>query len=171
MRYDSNGSHEIVLNRSNNGGQTWLGEERITYTPEESNRPWVSWDNGKIHVVWREGVPDGVYDIFYKNYIPDSTDKIEEPDISFPSDFFLSAYPNPFNSSVLISVQAPSGGTFSIYDLAGREICRYELSGDRQQIRWEAKDSAGKGVASGIYLARLHSESGQSAQVKLVYLK
>jgi hypothetical protein len=171
MRYYPNGYHEIVFNRSNDGGLSWLGEERITNTPDESYDPWVSFDNGKIHVVWWELVGDSNADIFYKNYTPDSIDNIEESELRLPTDFSFSAYPNPFNSSVLISVKAPESSVLSIYDITGREIWRCDLAGGAQQVRWEAKDSAGKGVASGVYLARVRGDAGQTGQVKLVLLK
>ncbi len=163
MRYYSNGYHEIVLNRSNDGGRTWLGEERITNTPDESLVPSVSLDNGKIHVVWREEVGGQESEIFYKRFTPDSTVGIIEPDISPPAGFSLSAYPNPFNSSTTISISGAEEPEIGIYDITGRLMTVLGTKDGRAV--WEARE-----LSSGVYFARVAGERGGAA-LRLVLLR
>lgn len=170
MHYDSNGAHELVLNRSNDAGQTWLGEERITNTSEDSNRPWLSLDRGKIHVVWREEIPDTGYEIFYKNYIPDSIiDNINEPDIPPPSGYFLSAYPNPFNSSITIEIKSTESGILDIYDVGGKIVRQYPFNKGDQRIVWDGKSTANQPLSSGIYF--IGQKGGEGKAIKVVYMK
>jgi hypothetical protein len=169
MRYYPNGYHEIVFNRSNNGGLTWLGEERITYTPDESYDPWISFDNGKIHVVWTEDVPNSGYETFYKKYIPDSSDNIEQPHLSPPSDFTLSAYPNPFNSSLSITVSSNEFGILDIYDLGGRIVRQYPFEKGNQRIAWDGRAAANQPLSSGTYFIGWKGEIKKT--IKVVYLK
>jgi hypothetical protein len=161
----------ICFSKSTDLGASWSPYERITNTPDDSYAPWIAYDHGRLHVVWYNDnpPPDSGADIYYKRYEPE-VGIGNEVNNSLPGKISLSVYPNPFNSSVLISVKAPESGMLSIYDITGREIWRCSLANGAQQVRWEAKDSAGKGVASGVYLARLNG-GGRSSQVKLVYLK
>jgi hypothetical protein len=169
MRYYPNGYHEIVFNRSNDGGLSWLGEERITNTPDESNSPWVSLDNGKIHVVWWELVGDSDADIFYKRFTPDSIDDIEEPDILPPNDFSLSAYPNPFNSSITIIVNSNKSGVVDICDIQGRIIKQYPFEKGIQRIVWDAKTTDNQPLSSGVYFIGQKGEVTKT--IKVVYMK
>ncbi len=163
MRYFPNGSHELVLNRSNDAGQTWLGEERITNTQDESYVPWISFNNGKIHVVWREEVGGQESEIFYKRFTTDSTVGIIEPDISPPAGFSLSAYPNPFNSSTTITVSGMTESEIDIYDITGRLMT--VLSTKDGRAVWDAG-----GLSSGVYFARV-SGDGDCRALRLVLLK
>jgi C1A family cysteine protease len=83
-----------------------------------------------------------------------------------PGAFHLNpVYPNPFNSSVTVSwqVRETSQLRVEVYDLNGRHIRTLwngeEQAGSRIMI-WNAEDSDGKPVSSGVYLiqARIGSE-------------
>lgn len=169
MRYYSERWHEIVFNRSNNGGLSWQGEQRITNTPDESYDPWISFDNGKIHVAWREEVGGQESEIFYKNYTPDSTDAIEEPGLSSPSNFCLSAYPNPFNSTVAITISSNEPGILDIYDIQGRIVRQYPFEKGNQKIVWDAKATNSQPLTSGIYFIGRKGEVKNT--IKVVYMK
>ncbi len=151
MRFYDEGAHEIFFNRSNNSGQTWQGEERITNTIGESYDPSVSLDNGKIHVAWREELESGASEIYYKKFTPDSTDSVDEPDLSPPTDFSLSAYPNPFNSSITISIISNEPGILNIYDIGGRIIRQYPFEKGSQRIIWDGKGTDNQPLSSGTY--------------------
>lgn len=57
---------EIVYKSSTNGGGTWSGMTRLTWSVGQSREPSIAVDSSnRIHVVWRDDSP-GEYDIFYK---------------------------------------------------------------------------------------------------------
>ncbi len=83
----------------------------------------------------------------------------------------LSAYPNPFNSSVRLSLSSSvdSKGTIEIYDITGRLVRRFSyVSSDAV---WDGTTSDGNSVGSGIYFARVLSNTGTHSAVKLTLLK
>jgi hypothetical protein len=68
--------------------------------------------------------------------------------------------PNPFNPSTALSFELPESGQVRIrvYDAAGRLVARLidELRvAGRHEVRWDGRDSSGREVGSGSYLARL----------------
>ncbi|MBL0062592.1 MAG: T9SS type A sorting domain-containing protein [bacterium] len=85
------------------------------------------------------------------------------------SSFSLSAFPNPFNSTISISLDVPSyrDVTLALYDLLGREVdvvYRGRLSS--QTISYVAPAA----MASGVYFLRASANS-QSVLTKVVLLK
>ena len=110
-----------------------------------------------------------------------------------PDDFRIRAYPNPFNSAVRISVDAPVGAGLrparvEIFDIAGRRAAQLpspsvplpEGEGGNSFSLWE-KVSEGRmraeftwrpdaTVGSGIYLVRARLD-GQTVTKRVVYLK
>jgi hypothetical protein len=165
---------EIAFTKSIDFGQTWISRERLTYAPGFSNTPCISYDHGKLHVVWYEQYrpPDSTWhsDIYYKRYEPD-VGIGDDGEINLPDRIILSAYPNPFNSSVLISYSSMKGGDIGIYDIKGQLIRTLIVEGGSDgKINWDANDAMGNKVCSGIYFAR--AKTSQSSQVvKLIYLK
>ena len=110
-----------------------------------------------------------------------------------PGIISLSAYPNPFNSAVTISLDTPVGAGLrparvEIFDIAGRRAAQLpspsiplpEGGGGNSFSLWE-KVSEGRmrakltwqpdaTVASGVYLVRA-SFDGESVSKRIVYLK
>jgi len=88
----------------------------------------------------------------------------------------LTCYPNPFNSSTIITY-SPIDKAFitevNIFNIQGELVKRLqvanEISGQRIFI-WNADDLRGNKVSSGIYFARI-VENGRSFSAKLIYLK
>ena len=84
---------------------------------------------------------------------------VDYPDIFQPSDFTLNnAFPNPFNSSTLISYQLPelSRVRIIIYDMLGREV--EQLTDESQaagthKILWD-----GSGQKSGVYFYKVMTD-------------
>jgi len=83
---------------------------------------------------------------------------------------FLTAYPNPFNSSTAISYSLAAAGhvVLSIYNIMGQKVATL-FSGVQQagehKVVWDAA-----GTPSGVYFARLESDGG-SRSIKMVLLR
>lgn len=81
-----------------------------------------------------------------------------------PSAFQLRASPNPFNPMTTFTFDLPEAGPMrlSVFDVAGRLIRTLvddsRLRGSHEAV-WDGRDSSGRGVGSGSYLARLESGS------------
>ena len=83
-----------------------------------------------------------------------------------PGEYSLSQnYPNPFNPTTNISFSIVDAGQVSlkVYDLSGKEI--NELSNNfytpgTYNVKWDAKDSYGNQVSSGIYIYQLKTKDG-----------
>jgi hypothetical protein len=91
--------------------------------------------------------------------------------VASPDKFVLSpAYPNPFNSSTVLSYQTPHTGQVevAVYNLLGRQVATL-ASGNhpagQYRVTWDAVASP-----SGIYFCRLSAPGVQSIQ-KIVLIK
>ena len=85
------------------------------------------------------------------------------------------AYPNPFNSQVMISfaMSQPGDVTAEIFDMLGRKVNTLKksyLQAGQVNLIWNGVNNAGERVAAGIYLCRLRFE-GNEKTLKLQYLK
>ena len=83
--------------------------------------------------------------------------------------------PNPFNPSTRIHYSLDRAGLvwLSIYSLSGqkiRNLVNQQQNAGFYQISWDGLNEAGVGVASGVYIARLHSGNTVAAQ-KLLLLR
>jgi hypothetical protein len=84
------------------------------------------------------------------------------------------AYPNPFNSSILIPVSLPVDArqvSLVIYDLLGQPVKRLvdgPLSAGAHLVRWDGTDDRGVAQSSGVYVYRL--PAGGTAAVGRVVL-
>lgn len=93
-------------------------------------------------------------------YKSDFTVDLNEPDL-MPKEFHIyQNYPNPFNPSTSIRFEIPERSNVSVkvYDILGKEIITLidkELSPSSHTIDWEAKDSNGKLLPTGVYLIRV----------------
>lgn len=121
--------------------------------------------------------PDGTNNwstLFPTPGIPNSFTSVDDEEL-IPTEFSLSAYPNPFNPSTKISWQSPIGSwqTLKIFDLLGNEIIslldEYKSAG-KYELVWNGKNSFGNNVSSGIYFVRIQSNQ-QSKNLKLILLK
>ena len=92
-----------------------------------------------------------------------------------PTEFAVSVYPNPFNPSTTISYDLPEGAPVSviIYDVLGQQvrhlISQFNSAG-RYSVQWDARDNQGRGVASGVYIARVDAGTTTLSQ-KMLLLK
>lgn len=84
---------------------------------------------------------------------------------SLPPDKSLAVFPNPSRDGrVDIAFRVPSVGLsrLDIYDLSGRRVRAFEVSGEVGQIaslKWDGTDANGRDVAAGTYAVRLSARS------------
>ena len=72
------------------------------------------------------------------------------------------SYPNPFNPSTTISYTIPVSNQVKveIFNIMGQKIRTLvdsHVSAGAHNIIWDARDDAGRNVATGVYLVRMHS--------------
>jgi len=166
------GNEEVCFSKSTNLGASWNPYERLTFALGHSMSPGIAHDNGKLHVVWydRYRPPDstGHSDIYYKRYEPEV--RVDDEEIIIPNKTYISAYPNPFNSTTILTYSNMEGGEIAIYNIRGQRIREYQIAEEEGQIIWDACDAKGNKISSGIYFAK--AKAPQSSQVvKLIYLK
>lgn len=97
-------------------------------------------------------------------------------DSEVPDRFALDQnYPNPFNASTTISFEAQSLGNaqFEVFNILGQRVYAEDItvqSPGRQRITWDAENSSGKALPSGMYFYRVTLDE-QSQTKKMVLLK
>jgi len=106
------------------------------------------------------------FDLETNLYLSYKVDGISEP--SVPAYFRLALYPNPFNSSLHISVRIASEGRLHIYDITGRAMRSYDISPTHDEIIWDGKTDKGNACPSGVYFVKLQ---GFPTTQKAVLLK
>jgi hypothetical protein len=166
---------DIYYMKSIDNGVTWEDEVNLDLDPADSHDPEVGYGNGYTYVFWCDdgANPDTTImgGLYFSKYPYDDTVEITEVG-NLPCSIGLTAYPNPFNSTVLLfySFQDTEGGELTIYNIQGQSIISYNLEGKEGEINWDARDAMGNKVCSGTYFARAKSSVGMMT-AKLVYLK
>jgi hypothetical protein len=80
-------------------------------------------------------------------------------------------YPNPFNSSTMISWSGSDVEKVEIFNIMGQKIRTLPVeSNNIKKIVWDAKDSHGNEIGAGVYFAKVIGKEN-SATIKLIYLK
>jgi hypothetical protein len=109
-------------------------------------------------------------------YKPEFTIDVNDDVISQPDKFNLHPnYPNPFNPETKINFDIPSisKASLKVYNILGKEVdnlLEKELSPGSYTISWEAKDSNGKLLPSGVYLIRF-TAGNYTKTIKALLLK
>ncbi len=90
-----------------------------------------------------------------------------------PSSFGVTAYPNPFNSSVSIVFDLPSSDEIElgVYNLAGQKVAtlgRDTREAGTYTLKWNGRDDHGRELASGVYLYRL--SAGERVETRKLLL-
>ena len=158
------GNAVILANISFDGGETWEGETRVSESPERCIEPTVALSYGMGHVSWSDARDDSTHSNGYEAYY-DRGDLLTgiwgEGQHEPHNEITISAYPNPFNASVTITITNAKGGEIEIglYDISGRLVRKIEVrdipEGGGIKKVWDATDTSGKKVSSGIYFARI----------------
>ena len=156
---------------SYNNGLTWGAEQRIDADPMGSFTPDLAVSGDITHVVWDE---NRLYEpgrgIYYSRWEEESAIGETEGD-QLPEDYALRVYPNPFNSTTIITYKDLKGGEIGIYNITGQKVRTFETTEFKEgQIEWDARDALGNKITSGIYFARAKT-SRNSSTLKLLYLK
>jgi len=97
-------------------------------------------------------------------YRTDSATRVDDDGIIPMSIKLYQNYPNPFNPSTKIKFEISeySEVTIKVYDLLGKEISTLiekEFSPGEYIVNWEARESNGLLLPSGVYLIRLSAEN------------
>jgi hypothetical protein len=88
-----------------------------------------------------------------------------------PRDFTLMQnYPNPFNASTTIQFDRPSNtkSALSVFDITGRQIRHFDISGDQHEIIWDGLNQSGLSVASGIYFYTIENQYRNAKKMVLL---
>jgi len=109
------------------------------------------------------------------NLILDNMTAISEETLEYPSNVYLSNYPNPFNASTTISFSLWDAGDvrLAIYDIAGRLVSvlvEGEMESGNHSVVWSGEDRAGETLSSGIYFYSLESRTEKTAN-RMLFLK
>jgi hypothetical protein len=100
-------------------------------------------------------------------YKPNFTVDVKEESNLFPTEYQLySVYPNPFNpqTTIKFDIATTSFAKVKVYNILGKEITTLlekEISPGSYSISWEARDSDGQLLPSGVYFIRF-SAAGEA---------
>lgn len=136
--------------------------------------PRVAKHGNSIHLVWNKYEWNSEdHDWLFIKYIRyDGLTGAEPPqgDIFIPFEYDLRAYPNPFNSVTTLTLDSVEGGDFEIkiFNVTGALVQTLKTRGEK--ATWDATDSSGRKVSSGIYFARTGGAINYST-MKLIYLR
>jgi hypothetical protein len=86
--------------------------------------------------------------------------------------FGLANHPNPFNPQTTLSFSLARDGYVSleIFTARGERVARPlqgRLESGDHEVRWDGRDTAGRNLPSGVYLARI-TVAGETGTTKLV---
>ena len=96
-----------------------------------------------------------------------------------PTKFSLTAFPNPFNSQVNITVTLPQDIkaeelSFKIYNILGQVVKTFDLkdasSSNIIELRWDGKNDSGETASSGVYVFMVAGKDFKHS-LKLMFLK
>ncbi len=168
-------SEEVFFNLSPDGGVTWGEPLRVTHSPWRSVYPSVAIDGSYTHVVYCDARDDTLWGnhkcLYYRRGTISGSSNVEPDRQTKPDGISIRAYPNPFNSSTIITYSNLEGGEIEIYNINGQLITKLGTdSNEEGQIIWDARDAMGNKVSSGIYFARARASQNEKA-IKLLYLK
>lgn len=99
----------------------------------------------------------------------------EEEHFDYKLNRLFPNYPNPFNPNTAIkfSVQKENHIHIAVYDILGHKVSVLIdkiISPGEYEVRWNGKNSAGKAVASGVYIAEMRSGE-YSSSMKMVLIQ
>ncbi len=158
---------KIELAISGDRGQTWstpelISDRRLFADRSSAVLVGASGDTVIIHCFWDRDADMGT-DLYYVQGRYLSTGIDGQDGAGLPGGMSLTAYPNPFNSSTVISMSGMAEAAIVIYDITGRRIATL-VAHDGRAV-WNAG-----GLSSGVYFARVMGERGGAA-LRLVLLR
>lgn len=91
-----------------------------------------------------------------------------------PQNFYLSAFPNPFNPSSTINYEIKTTdynlANLKIYNVLGQKVKEFEIKSSKGSMVWNGTDDFRKKVSSGVYFVRLQA-GNFSKTTKVLLLK
>ncbi len=130
--------------------------------------------SGEAYVLTTDsGGPDGESGRVYRIVSPSDVTAQEGPG-EMPERMTLAQnYPNPFNPTTTIRFDVPQSGhvTLAIYDVLGRQIATLiddVVTSGEHSVVWDARDDAGRRVASGSYVYKLRGAGATLSKVLTV---
>jgi hypothetical protein len=168
------GHENIFYVYSTDNGISWSNAFWVDGTLDDSWNPSICVSNRKIYTIWADArfeADSSQGGLYFSQWNPDP-DAIHGSEFQAPIKLKLTAYPNPFNSSISINYSIfDENGIIKIYDIQGRLLNSFYIKGGEYgKIIWDATDAMGNKVSSGIYFAKAEA-SQESSIVKLLYLK
>lgn len=177
---DQNMLFDLFYTKSEDAGETWLPNERITTVSSDPSDArlagligeYIGLDawQGEVQMVWTD-TRNGNQDVFSGRMSPTG---IEDDIVSVPGRLRLQTpYPNPFNASVGVSFRSAEEASvkLEIVDILGRKaatlfdgVCRTGVN----RFVWDGTDMTGGEVVSGTYFIRMSTSDG--VQVKKAVL-
>ncbi len=84
---------------------------------------------------------------------------------------FLHCYPNPFNTTMILTLDGFKGGDayLNLYDITGRLVKTLNID-KNGKTTWDATDNFGQKVSSGLYFAKAETMRG-ARTARVVFLK
>ena len=104
------------------------------------------------------------------------TSTVDDQQTVLPQSFRLvQNFPNPFNPTTTITFDLPrlTAVNLSVFNISGQKVTTLissVLPAGTHSVSWDATDSRGRAVATGIYFYRLQSDAFSGVK-KMVYLK
>ncbi len=166
---------DVYYKYSKDNGATWEDEQRVEDDAGSSEDPDLEIVGDNIHLVWADFGQTSGSGIYYSRWEEEVLIK-DEVDNSLPDKPNLVAYPNPFNSSTILTYNGLEGGEIEIYNIVGQKIQTLKTTEKEGkithtgQVIWDARDALGNKVSSGIYFARAKTGNNYAA-IKLLYMK
>lgn len=122
--------------------------------------------------------PPGLGSIKWFNWIykPNFTVDVKEESNLVPTEYRLyPVYPNPFNpqTTIKFDIAGTSFATVKVYNILGKEITTLlekELTPGSYSLSWEARDSNGRLLPTGVYLIRFTADK-YTKTIKTILMK
>lgn len=122
-----------------------------------------------------QDLPSGIYSISVtvegKDFIRTLVTSVAkvgsgEVDGDAPELRITDVYPNPFSDVLTIELESTSAGTLRVYDLQGRPVKGFEVSGGTVNVvKWNAR---AEGMNTGMYILEFQNEAGQKVSQRVV---
>jgi len=111
--------------------------------------------------------------LFTYIYKADFTVDVVEPEPSPEKFQIYPNYPNPFNptTNIKFEISEQSNVSIKVYNVLGKGITTLlekEISPGNYSINWEAKDSNGQLLPSGVYLIRFNAENSDTHYIQTI---
>ena len=173
---------DLFYTKSDDAGETWLPNERITTVSSDPYDArlagligeYIGLDawQGEVQMVWTD-TRNGNQDVFSGRMSPTG---IEDDIVTIPDRLRLHMpHPNPFNASVSVTFESDQEAPVSleVVDILGRKtatlfdgVCRTGVN----RFVWDGTDMTGGEVASGTYFVRMSGLDGVQVE-KAVLLR